>query len=731
MTLLTCALLKKIGTNLNRPTPLIHLGRVILTVTLLILFTACGGPISSVESTEVLTPESSGDLTPDSTVAELQLRYPALEACPVNRDAPLRLVTYIGCVDLEDFSGFELFTNLKDVYLVEPVGFNFPEMESVEVLVIEFSPNTKLKSIDLSAFTNLRGLIIRKLHRSIEGIILSPNLNNMEFLTIEGSISEDFNLPELQNLNILTVASDGVESIDLSPLPNLRRLVLNGNQLTEMDLTVVPNLEIAYLENNQLTSIDITKTKKLKTLHLGGNPMYCSEMLNVHEAYSNMSVYEVFGDSVCIPDETDIKYDNFIPSLSFFDTEFNECIRRSGSYYLDEIKALTCNDTNDISGIEQLKELKHLHLYGSVNGQFDLLSQIEIEHLTLTNYGGVNLVFTELNRLKTLDLVNPYTLEVLDLTQSTAIENVTIKYAPNLISLNLEDNDALTELTLGGPTMLNLPSYKGLRVLSLHGESSDINYSDFLLLEELMISEYQNNALDLSSLSNLAYLSVRKATNLDRVLLPSTHTLENITLEGTSIESLDLSGRNTLTRLELSGNFLLEQVLFPSDPSALSEFQARDNKKLERVNLSQQSHLTSISMFRNNLTSIDLPTDGQLEYLSLTQTALTEINLSLSQQLSYLSLDENDFTSINLTENPNLNYLDLSDNPQLTSLNLSFNTALTKLYLNEMTLPNLDLSNNLFITDIELRYSDELCFDIDNIVAPLTLLDIENSIGCD
>ena len=220
-----------------------------------------------------------------------------------------------------------------------------------------------------------------------------------------------------------------------------------------------------------------------------------------------------------------------------------------------------------------------------------------------------------------------------------------------------------------------------------------------------------------------------------------------------SIESMDLSGLSQLEYLHLKRLDLLK-FLDVSGCTALTYLDCSSNQ-LTSLDLSTNTALTYLSCSYNQLTSLDLSNNTALTYLSCSSNQLTSLDLSNNTALTTLyCLDCNQLTSLDvsgctaltvLSCAGQLTSLDLSNNTaltdlscagQLTSLDLSNNTALTDLYCIGNQLTSLDLSNNTALTYLACSYNPLTSLDLSNNTAltdlycignQLTSLDLHNN----
>jgi Leucine-rich repeat (LRR) protein len=147
------------------------------------------------------------------------------------------------------------------------------------------------------------------------------------------------------------------------------------------------------------------------------------------------------------------------------------------------------------------------------------------------------------------------------------------------------------------------------------------------------------------------------------------------------------------------------------------------NNQLTNIDLSKNTALTTLNLQSNKLTNIDLSKNTALTTLYLQSNKLTNIDLSKNTALTTLNLYNNQLTNIDLSKNTNLTTLYLNNN-QLTNIDLSKNTALTTLYLNNNQLTNIDLSKNTALTTLNLQ---------SNKLETITVADLDKitSFNCD
>ena len=195
----------------------------------------------------------------------------------------------------------------------------------------------------------------------------------------------------------------------------------------------------------------------------------------------------------------------------------------------------------------------------------------------------------------------------------------------------------------------------------------------------------------------------------------------------TNLRSLSLY-RNNLTEIDLSnipGLFSLDlsyndlQTVDVSNLPSLTRLSLSGNE-LTDIDVSANTNLTSLSLGSNNIASIELPPALELRTLDLAYNDITEIDLSTMPSLVTIRLHSNELTSIDLSGNPALEDIKLSYN-NISSIDLSQYTHMSSIILGNNGLTEIDLSNLVEINQLDL--GDNLLTNLENI--PLETLQRE------
>ncbi len=158
--------------------------------------------------------------------------------------------------------------------------------------------------------------------------------------------------------------------------------------------------------------------------------------------------------------------------------------------------------------------------------------------------------------------------------------------------------------------------------------------------------------------------------------------------ERNAVTEIDIDGCDNeayywgIQSLEGIEHFPNLQYLYCGSP--LTTLDLSGNKKLIEVRLNNDDA-------GGKLTSLNVKGCTALETLSLYDNQVKSLDLSTNKSLRYLFLDGNALTSLNLEENRNLETLAVDYNKSLTSLDLRLNSKLRTLSINGSGLSSIDL----------------------------------------
>ena len=186
----------------------------------------------------------------------------------------------------------------------------------------------------------------------------------------------------------------------------------------------------------------------------------------------------------------------------------------------------------------------------------------------------------------------------------------------------------------------------------------------------------------------------------------------------TALTSLDVYW-NKLTTLDVSKNTALTSLevswnklttLDVSNNTKLTSLKVRHNQ-LTTIDVSSNTALTELYVDHNQLTTIDVSNNTALTDLRVGVNKLTTIDVSKNTALTSLWVDYNKLTTIDVSNNTVLTDLS-ADGNQLTTLDVSKNTKLTRLDVEDNNLTTLDVSNNTALTELDVEWNQLTTIDV-------------------
>jgi hypothetical protein len=115
-----------------------------------------------------------------------------------------------------------------------------------------------------------------------------------------------------------------------------------------------------------------------------------------------------------------------------------------------------------------------------------------------------------------------------------------------------------------------------------------------------------------------------------------------------------------------------------------------EHNNLTNANISKNINLTWVSLWENDLTTLDVRTLSNLQLLGISQNNISYIDISQNRELR----------EINFQNNKDAGHPDYGISKGLLALDISRNQKMERIYLSDNRLTNLDVSNNPNLTDI-------------------------------
>ena len=228
---------------------------------------------------------------------------------------------------------------------------------------------------------------------------------------------------------------------------------------------------------------------------------------------------------------------------------------------------------------------------------------------------------------------------------------------------------------------------------------------------------------DLNFEKKLIALGYDSGTPDGKVLTSNIKAVTSLTLDAKTIA--DLTGIEDFVALKtlickgnsgspIGGNGLLTKIDV-SNNSVLTTLDIGYNK-IKNIDISKNLLLKSLIVSVNGMTVLDVSNNVALTNLDCSTNQLTTLDISKNVALTFLYIPYNQLTTLDLSKNVALTGLDCSWN-QLTTLDVSKNLALSNLNFYQNRLTTLDVSKNIVLQSL-------LCME-----NQLTTLDISQNIN--
>lgn len=347
------------------------------------------------------------------------------------------------------------------------------------------------------------------------------------------------------------------------------------------------------------------------------------------------------------------------------------------------LEAISMNYTDNLTTFTYplLPALKELNVD---NGGLSTLNTANIPNIEKLILGGTRFVSLDVSSLTHLieygmssyELLPTFTLGDMPQLESLWIggQNVNAMNLYNLPGLkNLDIN--LTDIAVldlsGCPNLVSLTC--GASAGSTNGTViTDLGLEDVPLLENLKCINVGLTALDLAPVPALKTLdcSNNAITSLDLSAVPQLASLKcfsnNLTALNVSpapaLKMLDCS-YNQITAIDVTALLLLESFSCNANPLA------------GPLDVSNCTHLQSLSCWQTNRTSLDVSALTDLRYLDFSSNSISQIDLSHSPKLSFLRASNNALAALDLSQQTiatGSSYRNFwfNNNPGLTQVNL-------------------------------------------------------------
>ena len=474
-------------------------------------------------------------------------------------------------------------------------------------------------------------------------VIDSYNKENRKSVSYTTSLTN----VQLEKVTKLSCIDRKIKSINgVAKLKNLTSLKAPFNYLTEINVShnkALKELDVAF---NSLTEIDVSKNTALTDLIVEVN--YLTTL--------------------------DVSKNTNLKKLDAKTNDLTEINLRKNTALIDLIISknnLTTLDVSQNKALEKLRissnNLAEINLRNNTVLTDLIIFKNNLTTLDLSRNTKLNLLYASENNLTTLDLSNKEFLWTLSINGNN-----------NLTSLDISDTN------IHSLDMANLPNLTNLNASNSSLESID-NLNKATNLKMLNLTNNRISSLNVSKLTKLEILLVSGQRNSKGEKILSSLTLPN------TIKDLRI-GNNNLSSLD-----------FISKCKNLETLYAYGSNKIETLNLSSNTKLTTMDITSTSIKQLYLNNISALTSTTLTNIVksvpnITSLSLGNNKSLTKVSIGNFDnLKSVTIhtsTEgNDNISSININNNPKLTNITLGKLSNLNSLTLNDNNLTTSNLES--------------------------------------
>ncbi len=529
-------------------------------------------------------------------------------------------------------------------------------------------------------------------------------------------------------------------ALDLSGFETLEEIECQNNQLE--------GLNVANGNYTNFGNLNFTNNPNLTCIEVDDVTYMDNHWASAKDAGASYS-------TACHYDETYVPDDNFEHYLETHDANGNTVPIGAGNSLgngidgddyvstskIETVTGLDIHGLNiaDLTGIEDFTNLISLLVYDNQLTSLDVhhnhylqylyCHQNQLTDLNVFRMRYLEVIWAHLNQFSSLDvswLISLKTLYVgnnqltsLDVSNNAALENLYC-YSNQLTSLDVSQNADLKKLWAQNNQLTSLDVDSNPLLEQLWCQDNQ--------LTELHIQNGANNLLSGTfTIGSITYARMRATGNPDLTCIyvddaTSANNGANFyhdwEKDATATYVADAAECQQLTEtyvpddnfehyLETHNN--IGNPVPVGDPNSLGNGVDGDNY----VTTSKIENLIGLYIYNQNISDLTGIEDfTALQILSVFNNQLTSLDLSSNTNLQYLYCQDNQLTSINISQNTALKGLYAYDN-QLGNLDVSNNPSLQTLYCYSNQLTSLDVSQNADLKKIWVHNNQLTALDVD------------------
>ncbi len=348
--------------------------------------------------------------------------------------------------------------------------------------------------------------------------------------------------------------------------------------------------------------------------------------------------------------------------------------------FTDEVEWFHCNEEIDsVNGLEYLINLNQLSIGGSTITSVDTTN---LTNLTMVYLSGnlklMSVDFTYNRKITSLNIGhnNMTSLDLSHLTEltdfeieNTKIAKVDLSNNPSVLNLTLNLLPMAGYSTINTSDVLKLATPGNIRRLEIHGSNlSTFDFGSFPRLQEILITSNPLSSADLSANTALERINLSDNWDLSKVTFPTTMSTHTVNLSKCKLTSLDVSGMARLGTLKVDENQLTN--LDVSNNTSIGFLYAQKNS-LTTMDVSALTALGTLELWMNDLTEVTFAPAHIFTRLDLSHNQLTSLTLPSAPDLVDFNLSFNDLQgAVDLSGVQGLVQLGIMKNPDLTALTL-------------------------------------------------------------
>lgn len=585
---------------------------------------------------------------------------------------------------------------------------------------------------------------------TLDGKVLTDNIAQIKTLNLTNYIEisdltgiEDFTA--LESLKIGVSYADKLVKLNLTNNLALTTLQAIATRLTTLDLS----------KNTLLTTLDLSKSRNLIELNLqnqnnnfldpttlnltGINSLACILVDNVAFSNTNWATkkdpWATFSIACTEPQYTlipDVEFEKALLS-SRIDTQLDGKVLTARIAVVKEIDYRYTNyqKITDLTGIEDFAALETLITPATKLKKLDVSKNTALKTLKCSSEDLTSLDVSNNKNLILLDISNNK-LTTVDVSANLDLETLYVG-SNKITSLDVQNNTKLTVLDLSFINYLkNVDLSKNTKLNSLNAYSTGLVALDLTTNTKLTVINCSNNAISALNVSNNPLLvtlrcdkNLLKSLNLKNganTLLSSLNFTNNPSLTCIAVDDVSFSDANWSTYKDATASYNTDCTTYTLIPDANFEQQLINlgidtDGKNGKVATDRIASILTLDVNRRNITDLTGIQDfTSLESLSVYNNELVTLDLSKNLKLITLEAMSSGLTSLDVSKNVALQNLYCYSN-KLTTLDVSKNPNLKVLdcHFNDLTTLNLKNGNNTNFTDLNLSSKANLvCILVDD-----------------